>query len=655
MNKILTRTLLVMILGFGWLAAWGCGTQSNIDIPAAEDQALPVVGSADNFKKLLTKMNGSLYYDLRGMAEKAAPESAAEDGRSAAVDYSATNIQVAGVDEADIIKTDGEYIFQVNNRRILAVRAYPAGEMEVAGIIEFEDKDFYPREIYLDEKYLIVIGEVCYWLGYPEGPVVKESERIIAPDLYNPTVQAMIYDVADKTDLTLLRQIELTGSYLSSRKIGEDFYLVANQFLDPYRILEEGAAVDPRPSYRDTASGGSFTKIGYDQIRYFPELTCPNYLLVAGICLDDPEGEVEVNTYLGAGENIYASTEHLYVALTSWQYEPDVVNEPGLEVEGASSPDTAVYKFSLDGGKVSYLAETKVPGMLLNQFSMDEYQGYFRLATTTGQPWFATEENISRNNIYILDRSLNMAGKLEGLAPGERIYAARFMGDRGYLVTFRTVDPLFVLDLSDPKHPGVLGELKIPGYSDYLHPYDEHHLLGFGQDTFEAPATDDQGGATGSLVLAGGMKVALFEVSDPRRPVQKFAVTIGDRGTYSELLWNHKALLFSREKDLLAFPVSVMKAGDVLEGEEFFAWGEYVFQGAYIYQVNLTAGFNLRGTITHLSAGEDIYNDLKPRGGDRQVQRIIYIGDVLYAISEGRFTAHSWPGLEELARLETPQ
>ncbi|HHX87466.1 MAG TPA: hypothetical protein GX693_04705 [Firmicutes bacterium] len=645
MNKVLTRTLFLVAIVLGLLAAWGCGPQGNIDVPEAVDQALPVVGSADSLKKLLRRMTGDRYLDLKGVAVEDARESAPAAGRSTAGDYSTTNIQVAGVDEADIIKTDGEYIFQVNNRRILAVRAYPAEEMEVAGIIEFEDKDFYPQEIYLDEKYLIVVGGV--YPAYPEGPGVEDYRRAITPELYNPTVKAMIYDVADKTDLRLCREIELTGSYLSSRKVGQDFYLVANQFLDTYRILEEKAVDDLRPSYRDTAGGDNFNKIDFDQIRYFPELTCPNYLLVAGISLDDLQLNVKVNTYLGAGENIYASAEHLYVALTSWQ------NAPGVEAEEADSPDTAVYKFSLDGGKVSYLAEAKVPGVLLNQFSMDEYQGYFRLATTSGQPWFPAEENSSRNNIYILDKSLNMAGRLEGLAPGERIYAARFMGDRGYLVTFRTVDPLFVLDLTDPGRPVVLGELKIPGYSNYLHPYDEHHLLGFGQETFEVP--DDQGGATGSFVLAGGMKVALFEVSNPRRPVQKFTLTIGDRGTYSELLWNHKALLFSREKELLAFPVTVMKAGDVLEGEEILSWGELVFQGAYIYQLNLTAGFNLRGTVTHLSAGEDIYNNPEPEGGDRQIQRIIYIGDTLYTVSQGRFMAHDWPGLEELGLLEIPQ
>jgi uncharacterized secreted protein with C-terminal beta-propeller domain len=297
---------------------------------------------------------------------------------------------------------------------------------------------------------------------------------------------------------------------------------------------------------------------------------------------------------------------------------------------------TLVYKFGMKDAQLTYLCKGEVPGTILNQFSMDEHRNHFRVATTKGNT-MATDERISKNNLYILDDMLSITGRIEDMAPGEKIYSVRFMGDRAYVVTFKTVDPLFVIDLKDPVKPAILGALKIPGYSDYLHPYDENHIIGFGKD-----AIDMKGQA-----YYQGMKIALFDVTDVSKPIQEFSEMIGDRGTDSELLRNHKALLFSKEKNLMAFPVTLMEvksSSDKIKAN-ILQYGEFTFQGALVYHLDLANGFKLRGRITHLSgtdylkAGNSWYNS------DKNIQRIIYIGDNLYTLSNSMIKAN---GLEDL-------
>ncbi|NLC69621.1 MAG: copper amine oxidase, partial [Clostridiaceae bacterium] len=343
-----------------------------------------------------------------------------------------------------------------------------------------------------------------------------------------------------------------------------------------------------------------------------------------------------VTAYLGSGQDIYVSQKNLYVTMGT--YTPAAGG-------GEMKEKTLVYKFALDEGNVVYQGKGEVPGRLLNQFSMDESGDYFRIATTTGQAW-RNDEFTSRNNIYVLDEMLEITGKIEDIAPGEQIYSVRFMGNRAYMVTFKTTDPLFVIDLADPASPKILGALKIPGYSDYLYPYDENHIIGFGKDTVEVKGQ--------AYYL--GMKIALFDVTDVSNPVQKFSKIIGDRGTESEVLRNHKALLFSKEKGIMAFPVTVME----VKGENKFnspgipEYGQFTFQGAYVYEVDIEKGFILKGRITHLSnedylkAGRDCYEN------DKNINRILYIKDVLYTLSNSMVKASGLADLEEINQVVIP-
>jgi len=292
---------------------------------------------------------------------------------------------------------------------------------------------------------------------------------------------------------------------------------------------------------------------------------------------------------------------------------------------------------------------------LLNQFSMDENREYLRIATTTGSTW-GTGQNMSQNNVYVLDESMSIVGRIENIAPGERIYSARFMGDRAYLVTFKNTDPLFVLDLKKPTEPKILGALKIPGYSDYLHPYDENHLIGFGKDTIEIENKNAQGEVVSTQAYYQGMKLALFDVSDVHNPQELYKEIIGDRGTESELLRNHKALLFDKEKELLAFPVTVMKipAEQKEKDANAIMYGQFAYQGAYIYQLNLKDGFTLRGRITHLSEEDLLKAGYRSYNRENEVKRILYIGDTLYTLSDGMVKAHGLVDLVERKAVQLP-
>jgi len=629
--------------------------------PANEAAPLPSVGSYENLKDLLANAqsrNGGFYNEV--LFDQAltlrAPQSANQKAESSATgaaspqsdaDYSKTNIQVEGVDEADIVKTDGVYIYQVNRERVVVTRAQPAADMAVVSTLDFTGKDFSPLEMYVDEKYLVVIGTTHSQVYEPMYKDESQKRIGIMPPYYRNTVKAIIYNIEDKSGIKQLRELELNGSYISSRKIGSSFYLVANQHL----YYSPGSEIEnPRPLYRDTAVKDSFIEIDYPNIKCFPDFIQPGYLLVAGINLDQPDQEASVSSYLGSGDNIYASTANLYVAVTGYRQFKEADQE--LLPAPYSSNVTRIYRFTLSEGRVSYAAKGEAPGHILNQFSMDEHLGNFRIATTQGDIW-RTDQYTSRNNVFIMDENLNITGRLENIAPGEKIYSARFIGDRGYLVTFKTVDPFFVLDLKDPGNPAILGALKIPGYSDYLHPYDENHVIGFGKDTVELSGGNTFS-ADESMAFYTGMKMALFDVTDVNNPVEMFRETIGDRGTDSELLHNHKALLFDKDKNLLAFPVRVMVVDESQAAPDgaIPQYGTFAFQGAYVYNLDLTHGFSLKGKITHLSAEDYLKAGNYWYDSDKNVARILYINDDLYTLSNSYIVANRLDDLHEIKRLE---
>ena len=625
---------------------------------------LPTIGSEEKLHQLMESIsNQNRQYNNFG---KAVEEKALEDGAQSAApasseskndgDYSQTNVQVGGVDEADWAKTDGRFIYQLSGLRILITDIANPAKPKLAATIEYTPEDgFAPQEIYVDDKRLVVIGQHQINLPYDavSGGDDTPSGIIAEKRLFVPTrtaVKTFIYELNEAGKPELVRETEQEGSYSSSRKIGSALYIVTNKYNYSYQLYdmskndggaasEQQLALSFKPVYRDSAVSSEQKSLPLASIRYFPESPDTNMMLVGAIDLDAADQPLQVSAYLGSGQTIYASEKHLYVAIA--KYEAD------------GQQKTQIHKFRLDQGRIVYIGEGTVPGTILNQFSMDEHEGYFRIALTKGDMW-ANGEAGSTNNLYVLDEKLNTVGKLEGLAPGERIYSVRFMGSRAYMVTFRNVDPLFAINLANPVKPAVLGQLKIPGYSDYLHPYDENHIIGFGKETIELPIKGI--GADATTAFYQGMKIALFDVSDVSHPKEKFKEVIGDRGTNSELLQDHKALLFSKEKELLAFPVELLtiKNKEKLKPSDSPAYGEFTYQGAYVYGIDLKKGFTLRGRITHLTADDLAKSGQYGFDYNKAVRRILYAGNTLYTLSDHMLKANDLTSLKASGSLTYP-
>lgn len=586
-------------------------------------------------------------FEMRPMAEFAPMKSMMESqgfARSGS-DYSLTNIQVAGVDEADIVKTDGQYLYTLSHqgKTISIMRAYPPSEAEIISQIKNSNPDAFFQEFFIENDFLLVFGQ--QWMQIqPEksisGELTPSPEIAPVSEYASNFTFVEIYDLSDRHQPVLKRKLELEGNYHSSRKIGSYVYFVLNNYL-------RADLPQPIPFYRELKNPDQkkdFQPIcDCVEVNYFEPLVSPGYLIVIGLEMTKPDAEITKEVIFGASENIYASLNNLYVANT-------IYDQPEIEIQGrkfiALYPkiQTNLYKFALNPNQtpsIRYLTQGQVPGRVLNQFSMDEYENYFRLATTS-DTFESKEKTITTsNNIYVLDMDLKIFGKIENIAPGESIYSARFMGKKGYLVTFQKIDPFFTFDLSDPAQPKIIGELKIPGYSDYLHPYDENHIIGIGKEAVEGE---------GDFAWFQGMKMALFDVTDFANPKELHKVMIGDRGTDSLALYNHKAFLFSREKNLLVLPILL---AEISEEEKKnpqtprWTYGKYTFQGSYVYQLSPEKGFDLKGRITHydkeLSQEQEYLSD-----ENLNIKRNLYIGQNLYSVSDQKVLINSLDDLKLL-------
>ena len=572
------------------------------------------------------------------ISESAAADSSAPASAPGSPDYSTTNVQVEGVDEADVVKNDGEFIYMVTRNTVRIVKAFPTDEMSEVSKLDVYDKNFNPSEIYVAGNKLIVMGQTS---GNTDG------------GYWNRT-KVYVIDMTDKKNLKEDRSVEFDGNEISSRRIGNRLYLVTNKYPDFYGFKAEDPIEGIIPMMIDSTENKEKRVATCVNIRFMPRYETPNFVTVASFDVSNPFSEISKEVIMGAGDTIYSSLENLYVATTQYDY-PEVqkfdIWAPPLQNER-----TVIFRFDIADTKVTYKGQGAVKGHLLNQFAMDESGSALRVATTTGEVW--NSKDPSKNHLFILDRDNlgTVLGKIEDIAPGEKIYSVRFLGKRAYMVTFKKIDPFFVIDVSDNTAPKILGELKIPGYSDYLHPFDENHIIGFGKDAVD-PAEMDQAGFNNNafdFAWYQGMKIALFDVTDVANPKVLFNELIGDRGTDSEVLHNHKALMYDKKTNLFAFPITVNEIKDKTAGSYMGStYGETVFQGAYVYKLDLEKGFQLVGKFTN-------YNDpevFKKQGfywySDKNtINRIVSIGDFLYGISAGKVHAVKRSDVSDVKTIE---
>lgn len=569
---------------------------------------------------------GDLFFGVADVQmAKAESSIAPNDG---AGDYSTTNIQVSGVDEADIIKNDGKYIYTVSGNKVVIVEAYPANGMRILSEINLSDNAI---SIFINGNKLVVFTQEYSPIVYGEMRCMAIG-CVIPPHQNEQRTGVYIYDISDREEPALENNISLTGDYVSSRMIDDYVYLISNQY-----AYEEGVL----PMYE---ADGKKQIVDANEIYYSPmEDYSFQFTNILAIKVDS--GEIFEKTVLtGASQTIFVSKKNIYTTYTkysSYWYGQGESNEE----------KTIINKFSIDEDEIEFLSTSEVPGHLLNQFSMDENGDYFRIATTISG--YVDNKDTSTNNLYVLDKNLEVIGKIEGIAKGESIYSIRFIGDRAYMVTFKHVDPLFVIGLEDPENPVLLGKLKIPGYSEYLHPYDETHIIGIGKEVDES-IDADKVHTEGAVYYTAiqGVKLAIFDVSDVSNPIEMYKEVIGDRGSQSPAETEHKAFLFDREKNLLVIPVTV---AELQEGQTKDMEGEFVFQGAYVYNVNLEDGFNLKEKITHYESDEAFKKaGYYFYGGAESISRSLYMDDTLYTFSQAMIKANSLEDLNEISSVELP-
>jgi uncharacterized secreted protein with C-terminal beta-propeller domain len=563
-----------------------------------------------------------------------APQSTAADSGSYSVDsHSTTNIQVAGVDEADVVKNDGRYIYVAANdystNNIYSMSSVYSTPQTHVYILKADPQDpriiskitlennTYLAGIFLsqDSSRLVILASQYQTYAYDAWTMEQKGM------LYRSDVNTFVnvYDISDKAYPVLARNFTISGSYFNSRMIGDYVYAVVSQ--QAY-VLQSGELPLPMVYAGTAASVIAPTSIYYSDTAKYAD-TSSNYFtyttFVGLNILDDAQKPTNMTVMMGGASTMYVSVSNIYVTYPTY-------SEQGQY--------TSIYRVSVNGNALAFEAKGSVPGYVLNQYSMDEYNGNFRLATT----WQGTTQ---MNNVYVLNMNLTTVGKVENIAEKERIYSARFMGDKAYLVTFRQMDPFFVLDMRDPANPKVAGELKIPGYSSYLHPYDENHVIGLGMES-------------------SAVKLSLFDVTNVNAPTEIAKYTVQGDYSSSDALYEPKAFLFDKEKQLLVIPISLQLFGPIASGtvdpsgkQLGFSTQGYFWQGAYVFKLTVTGGFELRGAITQqeTSTTEKPY----PMFGidyNLYVNRALYIGNTLYTISNAKVKLNSLTDLTQIAEIK---
>lgn len=594
------------------------------------------------------------------------PSPSGDGGSGASDDFTGTNVQTAGVDEADVIKTDGTYIYVARRGSLRVIKAAPRSELSETGQLAL------PGSEYIDSMYLFGTKVLLLSAAYDDrgGMPMRQFDAAWYPIWFAP--QAVLYeiDVSNPAAPTTARRVELDGQIVNSRLVGERLIVVLRVTPD---FPPNASARDIEASTLDDVLPQVRTGAGHARMVDWPQWYCPTipegYDMSAVVTLDanDVETVVDSVAVMANVGVLYASTQAVYLTDTTydwWGYREN----------------TTVHKLAYDeNGAAQYVATGTFPGRPLNQFSLDEDGGYLRVAThvanggfmvmqpggpmvavvdasgaaesgsgstepagagggsasgndgTTSSDDTATEPppptDLPYNAVFVLAEDagkLNVVGEIRNIAPGERIYSARFLGPRGYLVTFRQIDPLFAIDFTTPTAPRLRGQLKVPGFSEYLHPLDTNHLIGVGRST-----------APDGSAVPFGIQLSLFDVSDMDNPVVVEQSTIGGYGSYSEVSSDHKAFTYYESRGLLAIPA-------VLFGSGADKWDyRQTFNGIIVFSVAPATGFEELGRL------ESVALDVGGGYSYSAWTRSVFIGEDVYAVTPEGVRAATVPNFNE--------
>ena len=600
---------------------------------------------------------------------------------SGGTDYSTTNVQVANVDEPDYIKNDSKYVYIVSRNTLSIIDAYPAEDAKVILKIALDIESQYIQNMFLNEDRLVI-----FYNGQSDDEIIPQFD-FIPRRSYSSVTHALIVDVSDKEKPTILKDYSIDGHFKDARMIGNYAYFVTNNYINyqypklpvilenSIRIMTPDAfyfdnieefsnfstltAID---IFGDTINSETFL-MGHTGAFYVSEdnfyLTYQQYMpnvfyensaqnrffdVIVPLLPNEIQNEIKL---IQNDSTLSSSTQWIQISeLMQKSYNEmdknekeklfekikNALNEYDVKIQ-EDTRKTIIHKISIDEEKIKYVAKGEVPGRLLNQFSMDQSGDRFRVATTT-EIYTQYEGTIRSNAVYVLDEKLDIVGQLEDIAPEESIFSARFMGDRLYLVTFQQIDPFFVIDLSSDT-PKILGELKIPGFSNYLHPFDEEHVIGVGRDTKEI----DNG-----RIQQLGIKISLFNVSDVNNPKVAGDIIIGDSSTHSEALYNHKAFFFDKTRGVISIPISGDVKGLENTSSKMFAPDYNRWSGFYVFDVDKSNGFEVKGTITHSDSDSRYYG--------MSNARTFYIDDVLYTASQGYLKMNSFDNLDKINSIK---
>ncbi|HUK79793.1 MAG TPA: beta-propeller domain-containing protein [Nitrososphaerales archaeon] len=536
--------------------------------------------------------------------------------------YTGTNVQVQGVDELDRVKTDGTHLFVSTQDSVALINAYPPNSTAILSTLSFPNEEVLGIETIQDR--LMVILQTASGVG---------------------AVELLLYDTASLASPVLMQNVTIGGSYVGARMADDYLYAIIQQ--PSYTFNDQGNASAAEPMVSHNGVPGELPPSSVYYTNNTAQISF--YTMIPSISMSTGNESV-VSVLTGPSATIYVSTSNIYVAYTNYLDLYDVDGVPGNAWSGGvispqmvmQSQNSTVLRAAYSNGTVTVAKAGVVPGTVLNQFSMDEYNGYFRVATSR----FTMINGVATtsDDVYVLDQNMNQVSALKNIAPGENIYAVRFDGDVGYVVTYQQIDPLFVISFKDIAKPVILSALKVTGYSDYLQPLAGGYLLGIGKESVPA--------SNGNFSYYLGLKISLFKVDENGSSTQVAKLDIGDRGTDSPVLSDHLAFTYDPTKNITVIPLTLyLVSGNQTYEGGIPAFGDPVWQGVYVIKVN-SAGLDVLGKVSQYPAGQNV-GDYP--NASLSIDRSVIIGDYLYTVSQSEVMVSSMiSGFSTVATVQLP-